>query len=181
MKRFYILVLSCVIILSACGKTVTVNIPAGLFTEGGAESMAEQFRNTEGFKSVDINDDGSMTVTVTEKKYEAQKESVNNMAEQLYNAVGQEGGYLQTVKKIDYNEDYTHLTITLDREAYEASEEGESVEQIIYVSRMYQVFSLNNDAVITVDYIDEKSGENYMTERYTAEGIYNGDEGETVV
>ena len=172
MKKLYILLLSCAVVLCACGKNVTVEIPSGLLGESGAEAIAEQFENTDGFKKVTVNSDGSMKVVVTQEKYNAQLERIKSVANDFYTSVKQDG-YLGIIKTMDYDDEYTHLTFTLDREAYEASkdsENGENMELLITISCIYHVFSLDNDAEITVDYIDEKTGEIYKTDLYNASG-----------
>ena len=173
MKKLYILLLSCAVVLCACGKNVTIEIPSGLFGEDGAEAIVEQFEDTDGFKNVTVNTNGSVKIVVTQKKYDAQLERIKSVANDFYTSVKQ-NGYLGIIKTMDYDEEYTHLTFTLDREAYEAqkdTENGESIELLTTISRIYHVFLLDNDAEITVDYIDEKTGEIYKTERYNAGGI----------
>lgn len=175
MKKFKVILLSAVILtLTACGKTVTVNFPAEFFAGEDTETITEQFKTGEGNKKVTINDDGSVTLVVTEKKYNLIVENMTSMIEEMYATIGQEDSFFQTVKAFEHNDDYTSLTITVDREAFEASNEPESVDQIIYVARLYQVYALRNDAVIRVTYIDEVSGEAYEEDMYTAEGRIKG-------
>ena len=165
------LIIALVLILTACGeKTVTVELPASLLEGMDVESFAGQYREAKGFKKVTVNEDGSLTLVVTEEKYAAQMESMDENAKVLYLAVGQESGVFQTVKRLDYNEDYTSLTLTVDKEAYEASDEDERVDEIIYISRLYQAFALNTDGVIEINFIDENTGEIYKTDLYSAAG-----------
>ena len=166
-----IFIIALVLLLTACGaKTVTVEFPASFFEGEDIESFAEQFRSGTGFKKVKVNDDGSMTLIVTEEKYNLQVEAMEETAKSLYATIGEEGGFFKTVKKLDYSEDYTSLTFTVDREAYEASNEAENIEQVIYVSRLYQVFALNTEGIIEVNYVDENTGEIYKTDLYNAAG-----------
>lgn len=172
-KKFgAILVLAVVLALTACGKTVTINFPAEFFAGEDTQAITEQFKTGEGNKKVAVNDDGSVTLVVTEKKYNLIVENMASMIEEMYATIGQEDSFFQTVKAFEHNDDYTSLTITVDREAFEASNEPESVDQIIYVARLYQVYALKNDAVITVTYIDEADGEAYREDMYTAAGDF---------
>lgn len=170
MKKYKALFLSIVIlVLTSCGKTVTINFPAEFFAGEDTEATAEQFKTGKGNKKVTVNPDGSVTLVVTEEKYKLILENMNDMIESMYATIGEEDGFFKAVKGVEHNEDYTLLKITVDRKEYEASNEAESVEQIIYLARLYQVYALNNDAVIKVCYTDEASGETYREDLYTAE------------
>ncbi len=171
MKRFVIFALCLMFLLSACGSTVTIVIPSDLLGSDDAQSMAEQFKATDGIKKASVNDDNSITMVVTEEKYEQQRSSIEETVVSMYETVGVEGGFFETVTGFDYNEDYTNLTFTVDRTALEESDtEKTSIEQVIYIARLYRVFNLENDKIITVKFVDESTGAVYETKEYTAAG-----------
>ncbi len=172
MKRFVIFALCLVFLLSACGSSVTIVIPSDLLGSDDAQSMADQFKETDGIKKASVNDDNSITMVVTEEKYEQQVSSIEETVVSMYETVGVEGGFFETVTGFDYNEDYTNLVFTVDRAAFEEASETEktSIEQVIYIARLYRVFHLENDEIITVKFVDEATGAVYETKEYTAAG-----------
>lgn len=149
---------------------VKLYYPADFFKDEDVEMMAEQFRETEGIKKVTVFDDNSMTIRVTEEKYDEQTANMEQMVENMYKTVGGDDSFFKTVKKLEYTPDCTSLTLTVNREAYENSDEEKSVKQIIYIARLYQVYALETEREIKVDYIDENSGNVYKTEKYNASG-----------
>lgn len=161
------------LLIAACGEeTVTVSFPAGFVAGEDTELFVEQLKGGEGNKKVRIEDDGTITLVVTEEKYNLIMDNMNETIESMYETIGSEDGFFKTVKAIEHNGDYTQLTLTVDRAEYEKSNESESVEQIVYLARLYQIYSLNNDAVVAVDYIDEATGEVYKSERCPVKGNF---------
>lgn len=172
MKKF-ISVLAAIlslIMLSSCGKTVTITFPASFFEGEDSDALIKQFKSGDGNKKVKQNEDGTVTLVVTEKKYDLIVENIESTIESMYETIGQEDSFFQTVEKFEHNDDYTDLKITVDREAFEKSDEPKSVEQIIYVARLYQVYALQNDKVITLTYIDSATGQAYEEDQYTSAG-----------
>ncbi|MCD8049090.1 MAG: hypothetical protein LUG52_05730 [Clostridia bacterium] len=172
MKKFMIFALCTIFLFAACGSAVSIVIPADLLGSDDPQTMADQFTGTDGIKKVSVNDDNSITMVVTEEKYEQQLSSIEETIVSMYETVGVEGGFFETVTGFDYNDDYTTLVFTVNREALEEASDTEktSIEQVIYIARLYRVFALENDEIITVKFVDEATGAVYEVKEYTAAG-----------
>ncbi len=163
------MVLLAAVIFTGCTKTVEIYFPSDFFGED-AESLTEELKGAEGIKRITVHDDNSVTMKVTEEKYNKQIATTKQMIDETYATVGEEGGFFKTVKGLSYDEECTKLTFEVDRKAFEASNEGENLEQVIYLSRLYQVYLLETEREIEVSYMDSETGEVYKTDKYNASG-----------
>ncbi len=163
------MVLLAAVFFTGCAKTVELYFPSDFFGED-AKSLAENLKGAEGIKKITVHDDNSVTMKVTEEKNNEQVATTKQMIDETYATVGKEGGFFKTVKGLSYNEECTKLTFEVDRKAFEASNEGENLEQVIYLSRLYRVYLLETEREIEVSYMDSETGEVYKTDKYNAAG-----------
>lgn len=163
------MVLLAAVIFTGCAKTVEIYFPSDFFGED-AESLTKELKGAEGIKKITAHDDNSVTMKVTEEKHKEQIDTTKQMIDETYATVGEEGGFFKNVKGLSYNEECTKLTFEVDKEAFEASNEGENVEQVIYLARLYQVYLLETEREIEVSYKDIETGEIYKTDKYNASG-----------
>jgi len=120
------LLLAVMLLLTACGETVEVYYPSDFFKEEDIDFMATEFKKTDGIKKVTVNDDGSITLKVTEEKYQEQVEAMEELAESMYSTIGGEDSYFTAVKELEYNDDYSVLTLSIDREVEMSAAESET-------------------------------------------------------
>ena len=99
--------------------TVDITFPASFF-EGTDMSTfdADAYAKEQGFISAKVNDDGSMVVTMSKKKH---AELVNETAASLDTNFAEliEAEDTPYIKEITHNDDFTLVTVKVDREAYE--------------------------------------------------------------
>lgn len=170
MKKIKILmtVLCCICLLAGCGTNVEVNFPSYLFEEEGSlESTADSMKNSEGVKKVTVNEDGSMTVSMTEERHkeivDAAFSTVNSIP--LF-AISEN----TAIRDFVINEDFTEINITVNKNSSALEDE---VDFVIYAVRLYHVCSLN-DVEIKVSYIDSETGHLYMDKFYDIKGNKEG-------
>lgn len=140
---------------------VVLTYPAGMFMDEEAlEESIETLKNSDGMKKVVKNDDGSITALMTIERYEDNKEAAMYTAQSLpYISIGED----TAVRDLSYNEEMTVFDLVVNK----ASEklQTESMNLLSMVS-LYHVCNMNSDALITVNYKDEATGELYLTEVY---------------
>ncbi len=163
------MVLLAAVIFTGCTKTVEVFFPSDFFGED-AESLTKELKGAEGIKKITVHDDNSVTMKVTEEKYNEQIATTKQMIDEMYATVGEEGGFFKHVKGLSYDEECTKLTFEVERKAFEASDEGKNVEEVIYLARLYRVYLLETDRTIEVSYMDSETCEVYKTDKYNASG-----------
>ncbi len=163
------MVLLAAVIFTGCTKTVELYFPPDFFGED-AKSLAENLKGAEGIKKITVHDDNSVTMKVTEEKNNEQITTTKKMIDETYATVGEEGGFFKNVKGLSYDDECTKLTFEVDRKAFEASNEVKSVEEVIYLSRLYRVYLLETEREIEVSYMDSETGEVYKTDKYNASG-----------
>lgn len=119
--------------------TVDITFPKEIV--GDTSSFNEQYylAENEGIKSANVNDDGSLTLTMTKEKHkELLDEMKLNMDETFKGLIG--GEDTPYIKDIKYTKDYREVRVMVAKEAYEES--FDFTPYIIGVSAgMYQLYS----------------------------------------
>lgn len=124
-------VIMCVSMMAACGetegtnnskaesKTVEIIYPASLF-EGEDMSSFDSAKYCEenGFSSAVVNEDGTVTITMTEKKHNELITEVTKTLEGTF-AEFVNGKDTPYIKEINHTEDFGKVTIKVVREEYE--------------------------------------------------------------
>lgn len=80
----------------------------------------EYLAENEGIKSARVNDDGSLTLTMTKSKHKEMLEEVRKSIDESFGEFI-EGDNTSYIKTIDYTENYRDIMVGVDREAYENS------------------------------------------------------------
>lgn len=98
---------------------VTVTLPAFLM-ENIPDFDPDAYAREKGFIKAEVNDDGSLTVTMTKAH---QEELLSEMKIEFQKIVdGMVGGdSTPYISKITYNDAFTQVIVEVDREAYEAT------------------------------------------------------------
>ncbi|MGM9552290.1 MAG: hypothetical protein ACI3XA_08565 [Clostridia bacterium] len=162
MKKVIILLLCSVFLLSGCSDYVTLTYPSYLFeTEDALNETVDSLKGSEGMKKVTVNSDGSVTLKMTEERYE----KIRNAA---YSTVSGIPVYAisdtTAVKDYTANEDFTKIDITVDKESETLQSE---TQFIIYAVRLYHVCNMEENATVMVNLIDYETGNVYLTETYS--------------
>lgn len=144
--------------------TVDITLPASFFEgEDMATFDTEAYVKENGFNSAKLNEDGSMTVTMTKSKHrELLKEISTSLDENFAELI--EGEDTPYIKDITHNEDFTVVTMKVDRAAYENA--FDMTPFVIAMSAgMYQMF-LEMETHVEISIVDVATGETIKTTTY---------------
>ncbi len=137
--------------------TVDITLPASMF-EGQDMSTfdADAYADEQGFISAKVNEDGSITVTMTKSKH---KELLNEMASSMDAnfaefANGEDTPY---IKEITHNNDFTAVTMKVDKAAYENAFDFTPLAIGMSVA-MYQAFT-ETEYHVEITVVDVATGE----------------------
>ncbi len=145
--------------------TVDITLPASMFAEEDMTSFdAESYATEQGFIKAVLNDDGSVTVTMTKGKHnELLSEMAASVEESFGELVGAEG--TPYIKGITHNDDFSAVTVKVDRAGYENAI-FEMTPLIVGMSAMiYQAF-LDMEPVCVITIADAETGDTLNSVTY---------------
>lgn len=153
-----ILCIICTLTLCGCnfGKKVIINIPKEFITEELTQSELEKHAKEQGCISATLNDDGTATYVMSEKKY---KEFVKENKENAIKSLNDYKNSLKipTVVDIQVNADFTTYSVfTTSKEV--SFEEAFLPISLSAISAYYYVFSGMEVDNIMVNFINYESG-----------------------
>ena len=98
--------------------SVDITLPSALIDDVSDFNEEEYIAENEGIKAAKINEDGSVTLTMTKKKHE---EIVSEMKEEVTTSLSEltESEDTPYIKEVEYNKDFKQVMLSVDREAYE--------------------------------------------------------------
>ena len=130
---------------------VSLNIPAkfvGDMSQAELNEMAEE----NGYKSIKLNSDGSVTYILTKSQHmDLIEEIAMEIDDRMDEMVGSDE--YPNFTSVEANEDYTSFIITTTSETIEMDESAAVMELVMY-GGMYAVFSGNNVNNIHVDFVN---------------------------
>lgn len=133
---------------------VVVTLPADLVGETTQENLDAAQNNH--FHKATLNSDGSVTIEMSKKQHNALLSTLSeSTTEQLNKMVGSEE--YPDITAIDVNSDFTKFTVTT-KNAEISLPESFSVMAFYIFGGMYNAFSGNSDAEITVEFVNADSG-----------------------
>ncbi|MCF6461597.1 hypothetical protein [Clostridium sp. Cult3] len=98
--------------------SVDITLPSALIDDVSDFNEEEYIAENEGIKAAKINEDGSVTLTMTKKKHE---EIVSEMKEEVTTSLSEltESEDTPYIKEVEYSKDFKEVKLSVDREAYE--------------------------------------------------------------
>ena len=98
--------------------SVDITLPSTLIEDVSDFNEEEYIAENEGIKAAKINEDGSLTLTMTKKRHE---ENVSEMKEEVITSLSEltESEDTPYIKEVEYNKDFKQVMLSVDREAYE--------------------------------------------------------------
>lgn len=98
--------------------SVDITLPSTLIEDVSDFNEEEYIAENEGIKAAKINEDGSLTLTMTKKRHE---EIVSEMKEEVITSLSEltESEDTPYIKEVEYNKDFKEVMLSVDREAYE--------------------------------------------------------------
>ncbi|MFS0726580.1 hypothetical protein [Paenibacillus sp. 1P07SE] len=147
-------------------KDVQITLPAGMFEDQDMDQVIEQAKQ-EGVKEAVINEDGSVTYTMSKANHEEMLaelgQGIADYAEELLN-----DGTFPSVKDVSINETYSEYTLTVDQAAFENSMDAFVMMGLGIQGMMHQMMEgrQTDEQKVTVNVKDEGSGEIFNTVVY---------------
>jgi len=143
---------------------VEITLPASYFEDETPEEI-ESSAKEEGIKEVIANDDGSYTYVMSKKKHQ---EMMDSIAEEYAVEFADPSVNYPSVKSIEYNDDFSKFTITVDKEAYEDSWDLFVTMEAGMSGMMYQTFdSVSEDDIeVVINVVDSITNEVFNTTVY---------------
>ncbi|WP_010501133.1 hypothetical protein [Paenibacillus elgii] len=147
--------------------SVEITIPASLV--GKNIDNAVENAKKKGVSDVKKNDDGSLTYKMSKRKH---KEMLDEMKAEIVKQVDEvkDGTTFKSVKNVEYNNDLTEFTITVDEKAFSKSMDGMAGMGLGLTSRFYQIMSgvKPGEDKTVIQYKDSDSGMVIKTVTYPA-------------
>lgn len=137
--------------------SVDITLPASMFEGQDMSSFdADAYADEQGFLSAKVNEDGSITVTMTKAKH---KELLDEMAKSLDTTFAEfvNGKDTAYIKEITHNDDFTTVTMKVDKAAYENAFDFTPLAIGMSVA-MYQAFT-ETEYHVEISIVDAATGE----------------------
>lgn len=136
--------------------TVEITVPASMFDEDNQPSneLSEE-QKEQGFKSVQINEDGSVTYTMSKAAFKDYKENLKVSVEDNFNNLGSEYSFIQ---KVDYDSNFSVVKLYVDEATYSQGFNFMCVMAVGYSANMYQAYT-NEEISCTVEVYNNANGE----------------------
>ena len=140
---------------------VEITIPADTAEFYGfkfeSQEDADAYAKEQGFKSVKLHDDGSITIVMSKSQHKKMMEELSkSIDDALQEMVGSED--YPNITAVEHNDNYTSFTVTTKSEELGFTESFSSLAFYLY-GGMYNSFNGTPADNIHVDFINEASGE----------------------
>jgi len=121
--------------------TVDITLPASFFEDKDMSNFnADTYAQEQGFKKAVLNEDGSVTVTMTKADHKKMlKELTDNCDTSFAEIVESES--TPYIKSIEHSDNFDSITVEVDRAAYEAAAFELTPFTLGLSGMMYQLFS----------------------------------------
>lgn len=142
---------------------VDITVPASMFTEENpASAELTQEQKDKGFKSAVINEDGSVTYTMSKKAFKAYKSELLQSTQEQLNALPND---YTSIKTVEANDDLSQITLKVNKQEYENSMDYFCIYQAGVLCNICQAYT--GETIQTViDVVDQNSGETLNTATY---------------
>ena len=144
--------------------SVDITLPASMFEGQDMTNFdADAYANEQGFSAAKVNEDGSITVTMSKTKH---KELLEEMAISLETNFAEfvNGENTPYIKEISHNDDFTAVTMKVDKAAYESAFDFTPLAIGMSVA-MYQAF-IETEYHVEISIVDVATGETINSTTY---------------
>gem|GEM_PF-1795826 len=145
---------------------VEVQLPSSMFG-GNASAELTDTDIENGWKTRRVNDDGSVTMTIDSTDYDKLIEEYARETAAVLDDLA--GGDYPSIKEVSYSNDFSEITVVVDRAAYEAGRDASVVRNAAISTILYQAFATGTSGggmSVTVDVKDMDTGEIFATNSY---------------
>lgn len=142
--------------------TVEITLPASMFEGKDMTTFdAQTYAKEQGFKNATLNQDGSVTVTMTKLKHsELLKAMTTQYDESFAKMVGAPGS--EFIQKITHTDNFDKITVDVDRTGFEAAKINMTPFVLGMSGMLYQSF-IEMDKHVEIIIRDGKTGETIKT------------------
>jgi X-X-X-Leu-X-X-Gly heptad repeat protein len=165
MKKIVVLVLSMILIFTACAKEsmVEVTLPASIFEGKDASEWMDSDKHDD--IEVTVNDDGSVTYKMPKSTHDEVMKEIRAGFDNVIAEIKDENGEYVSIKDVTYNDSFSEITLIVDKEKYQSSFDGIVSISLGFSGMFYQVFDGVDAENIktTIDIKDIDSGEVFNT------------------
>ncbi len=134
----------------------TIVIPT-MYESVTSQEEADKIAEKNGYESAFLEEDGSLTVVMEEEVYEKMISAFLDSVEKGVKEIIGDGS-VSSVKKIEYNEDLSVFTVSVDADEIGIIER-QAAEELVMYGTLYHIYTGNNVDHIQVDFVSEESGE----------------------
>ena len=137
-------------------EMVTVVIPT-VYESVTSQEEADEIRDNNGYESAVLEEDGSLTIVMSRSRYD---EMISRFRESVDRGITEilEGETGSEIGKIEYNDDYSVFTVTVEGDEIGIMERQIADELVMY-GTLYHIYTGNDVEHIQVDYVSRESGE----------------------
>lgn len=146
--------------------TVDITIPATFFEDTTADEIQENAKE-KGFLNCVVNDDGSVTYTMTKSTHRALLDELMNSCDESIAEMLEGENAVASFKNIEHNDNMSEVNIYVDPDQYGAFDSMYALSFYI-LGGYYQAFAGvdSNDIDVVVNFIDETNNEILNTASY---------------
>ena len=159
MKKFIALLLTVLVLIcsAGCGKTVTVTVPTDYAGPGYTQEDFDALAESAGYESAILNDDDTVTLTMSEKKH---KELMETLADNIHSTFSSmcESETYPNIQSVESNSDFTEITINTTSIEEPSYQEMLAAKMVYVLGMSYNAFNGNPDAVIYLRYVSQPYG-----------------------
>lgn len=127
---------------------VKITIPASMAGENPSSTLTDE-QKTQGFKSVTKNADGSLTFVISKSAHKKLMDDMKKTTAESLNSLITSGDYA-SYKKMEFNDDFSKITLTVDEEKFSNSFDSIGTLAIGTAAGMYQAFDGRDAAKLSV-------------------------------
>jgi hypothetical protein len=134
----------------------TIVIPT-MYESVTSQEEADEIAKTNGYESASLEEDGSLTIVMEEDVYQQMiGEFLASVEKGTREIVGD--GSASSIKKIEYNDDLSVFTVSVDTDEIGIIER-QAAEELVMYGTLYHIYTGNNVDHIQVDFVNEESGD----------------------
>lgn len=134
----------------------TIVIPT-MYESVTSQEEADEIAKTNGYESASLEEDGSLTIVMEEDVYQQMiGEFLESVQKGTQEIVGD--GSVSSIKKIEYNDDLSVFTVSVDTDEIGIIER-QAAEELVMYGTLYHIYTGNNVDHIQVDFVNEESGD----------------------
>lgn len=141
--------------------SVEITIPPDFVDGADIATIREQARD-QGIRDVTLNDDGSVTYRMSRSQH---RRLMTDIRAEISESLDDLSEDFPSIQQVRHNRDFTQVTLTVDRAAWEGGFDGFATLAIAMGAGLYHIFDGTDpdDVRINIDIIDADSGDTFNT------------------